>query len=114
MSQATPIPFPITGTPIPQTGSAPFNINSANLTLGAIINGILPYLFVGAGLLLLIYLIIGGIQLMLSQGDPKAVQSAQSKITGALIGFLIVFASFWIVQLVGSILGIQIFKNIFG
>ncbi|MCJ7805260.1 hypothetical protein MUP46_01310 [Patescibacteria group bacterium] len=76
-------------------------------SIGEIISSLLPYLFTGAGLLLLLYLIFGGLQLMTSRGDPKAVQSAQGKITGALIGFLIVFASYWIVQIVASILGLQ-------
>ena len=81
--------------------------------LGAIISDILPYLFTGAGLLLLLYLISGGLSLMLSRGDPKAVQSARDKITGALTGFIIVFAAYWLVQIVGKILGITAFEQIF-
>lgn len=74
---------------------------------GSIISALLPYLFTGAGLLLLLYLIYGGLSLMLSRGDPKAVQSAKAKITSAAIGFVIVFASYWIVQIVASILRLQ-------
>ncbi len=75
--------------------------------LGAVISALLPYLFTGAGLLLLLYLIFGGLQLMLSRGDPKAVESAKGKITGALIGFVIVFVAYWLVQIIASILGLQ-------
>ncbi len=50
---------------------------------------------------------------MTSGGDPKAVQSAKSKITNALIGFVIVFAAYWIVQLIASILGLEAITNIF-
>lgn len=81
--------------------------------LGSIISGLLPYLFAGAGLLLLLYLIYGGLSLMLSRGDPKAVQSAKDKITGALTGFIIIFAAYWLVQIVGKILGITAFEQIF-
>ena len=80
---------------------------------GSIISALLPYLFTGAGLLLLLYLIYGGISLMLSGGDPKAIQSARDKITGALVGFMIVFISYWLVQIVGKILGIEAISNIF-
>lgn len=78
-----------------------------NKSLGDIVAALLPYLFAGAGLLLLLFLLYGGISLMLSRGDPKAMQSAKEKISGALIGFIIVFAAYWIVQIVGKMLGIE-------
>lgn len=81
--------------------------------VGSIITSIIPYLFFIAGALLLINLIIGGLQMMLSRGDPKAMQSAQSKITASIIGFVIVLASYWLVQLVGNIFKIEAIKSIF-
>jgi hypothetical protein len=81
--------------------------------IGNIISDILPYVFSAAGLILLLYLIYGGISLMTSQGDPKAMQAAQAKITNAVIGFIIVFISYWLVQLVGQMLGIKAFGIIF-
>lgn len=82
-------------------------------TLGNIISFLLPYLFAAAGILLLLYLIFGGLQLMFAKGDPKAIQAAWSKITNAVIGFVIVFLSYWITQLFGELLNIQIIKGIF-
>lgn len=83
------------------------------LTIGGLISELLPYLFAAAGLLLLFYLVYGGLSLMLSGGDPKAVQSAKDKITGAIIGFIIVFVSYWLVQIVAKILGIEAIQTIF-
>jgi hypothetical protein len=51
--------------------------------IGDVVSAVLPYLFAGAGLILLLYLIFGGLSLMLSRGDPKAVQAAKDKITTA-------------------------------
>ena len=85
-----------------------------SLTLGQIISSLVPYLFVIAGLLLLLYLIFGGFGLLTSRGDPKAVASAKERITFAVVGFVIVFASYWIVQIVGQILGIEAVQDIFG
>lgn len=85
-----------------------------NLTLGGIVSAVLPYLFAGAGLLLLFYLIWGGFSLMLSRGDPKAVESAKGRITNAIIGFVIIFVAYWLVQFLGQILGIGQFTPIFG
>ena len=85
----------------------------AGATIGDVVSKLVPYLFVMAGLLLLLYLLYGGISLMLSGGDPKAIHSAKDKITGAVIGFIIVCASFWIVELVSRLLGITIISRIF-
>ena len=82
-------------------------------TLGAVISALIPYLFAAAGLLLLLYLLYGGLSLMLSRGDPKAIQSAKDKITSAVMGFVIVFVSYWLVQIVGTILGIGAITDIF-
>lgn len=90
------------------------NYKFGNLTkLGDIISALIPYLFTISGLLLLLYLLYGGYHLMLSKGDPKAVQEAQGKITNALIGFMIIFVAYWIVQIFGTILGIESIKNTF-
>lgn len=82
-------------------------------SIGDIINFLIPYIFVFAGLLLLLYLIYGGFHFIISMGDPKGMQEARGKITGALIGFLIIFLAYWIVQLVGKILGIEGFEGVF-
>lgn len=97
---------------VPAT-NAPIDINSKNLSLGSIISSVLPYIFTIAGILLLVYLIFGGFQLMLSRGDPKAAQSAKSHITNALIGFIIIFIAFWVVQLFGQVLGLTKITGIF-
>lgn len=73
----------------------------------------LRYIFAIAGIMLLVYLLFGGLQLMFAGGDPKKVQAAWGKITNAVIGFVIVFLSYWITQLFGELLNIQIIKDIF-
>lgn len=82
-------------------------------TIGTIVSAAVPWIFTIAGMLLLVYLIFGGIQLMLSQGDPKNTQAAKSHITNALIGFLIIFIAYWVVQLFGSVLGLTKITTIF-
>ncbi len=77
-----------------------------NLSIGDIISKLLPYLFVLAGLGLLVFLILGGFQLMVSGGDPKATEQAKGKITGAVIGFIIIFISYWLVQILQVVFGL--------
>jgi hypothetical protein len=81
-----------------------------NLTIGLIISKALTYLFVIAGLILLLFLIIGGFQLMIGAADPKAKEGASKTITNAILGFIILFVSYWLVQIVEVIFGISILK----
>lgn len=83
--------------------SLPFN---PNLSLGLIISKLLPYVFVLSGLALLVYLIFGGFLLMTSGGDPKKVETGKGAVTNAIIGFLIIFAAYWLVQIVQMIFGL--------
>jgi Type IV secretion system pilin len=76
-------------------------------SVGGIISIILPYVFVVAGLTLLIMLILGGIQLMTSAGDPDKTKLGYGRITHALIGFLIVFIAYFVTELVQVMLGMN-------
>ena len=78
-----------------------------NVTIGKIIGDLLPYVYVVAGLILLLFLIVGGIGLMTSAGNPDKSKSAYGKITGALIGFLIIFVSYFVAKIVESMLGVS-------
>lgn len=83
-------------------------------TVGEIIGGAIPIILLAAGVMLLIYLIVGGFNYMTTKGDPRALQTARGHITSALIGFIIVFTAFWIVQAIGVIFKINAITDIFG
>lgn len=51
---------------------------------------------------------------MTNPTNPRGIEEAKGKIMYALIGFGIVFAAFWIVQIAGVILGINQASSIFG
>lgn len=101
---------------LPQVQANAFGSSVLPTSIGDFIGKTLPYIFGAAGIALLIYLILGGFQLMTSRGDPKAAQSAQAKITNAVIGFIVVIFAFFIVQIFGLIFGIKgtAFGQIFG
>lgn len=86
---------------------------AAPTDLGGLIGNILPYVYGIVGMLLLIYLVLGGFQLMTSQGDPKAMAGAQAKITNALIGFVVVLLSAGLVVILGRLLHVEIFSGLF-
>jgi len=94
-----------------ENASAPFLTGQ---TLGYLISILLGYIFPIAGLLLLLYILYGGYEIFLSTGDPKKVASGKGKITNGVVGFLIIFLAYWILQFLGRALGIQGILDIFG
>ena len=92
------------------SGALPFRTGLmgdwTSLTIGGIISALIPFIYVLAGIALLMMLIIGGFQLMTSGGDPKRVESGRNRVMYALIGFLIIFVSFWLVRVLQVIFGL--------
>ncbi len=76
--------------------------------IGAIISFILPYILVLSGILLFIFLVMGGFDLMTSAGDPKKMEQGKEKIMAAIVGFIIVFIAYWLYQIIAFIFGIKI------
>ncbi len=77
--------------------------------IGSVVSAALPYVYVIAGLSMLMMLIFGGVSLMTSAGDPGKTKAGYGKITAGLIGFMIIFVSYFVVQIVEVMLGVKIF-----
>lgn len=67
--------------------------------------------FVMAVIIFIFIVIIGAIQWITSGGDKGAVQSAQGKITNAIIGLVILLASYAIIKVIGDFFGISALQN---
>ncbi|PWU23752.1 hypothetical protein C5B42_01855 [Candidatus Cerribacteria bacterium 'Amazon FNV 2010 28 9'] len=72
---------------------------------------ILPNAFVLAGFILLLYLVFGGVMIISSAGNPKATEKGTQAITGAILGFVVIFVAYWLVRLVELITGVPIFSS---
>ena len=69
--------------------------------LATLINVLLPNVYVLAGLILLILLILGGLTFILNAGKkPEEMARGSQALTAALIGFVIIFISYWIVNII--------------
>jgi cytochrome bd-type quinol oxidase subunit 2 len=75
--------------------------------LGSIISGLLNLVMIIAAVLVFLYLIMGGIEWITSGGDKGKTESARNKITAAIIGLIILAASYAILQLALSLLGFE-------
>lgn len=74
----------------------------------AFISSILPNIYIISGILLLVYLVFGGFMIITSAGNPDDASKGKQVVTNAIMGFVIIFASYWIIQIVEIITGIQI------
>lgn len=75
--------------------------------LADIISVILRFMMPLAGVILLLILIWGGYDYILSQGNQEKIKSAQAKITAGIIGFALIIFSYFIVRLISFIFGFQ-------
>lgn len=80
--------------------------------IGGIISTLLQNIYVLAGILLFILLIIGGVVFIMGAGSDSPDQAKKGKqaITAALIGFVVIFCSYWIIKIIEIITGLSIFQ----
>ena len=70
-------------------------------------NGITLILSLSA-LLAFIFLVVGGIRWIMSQGDKKQLETAQKTITYAVVGLIVILLSFFIINFIGYIFGVKL------
>lgn len=75
--------------------------------ISALVGGFLILSFVAA----LVYMLLGGFDWLSSGGDKAKLQSARDKITNALVGLIVVGASWAVMMIVGNFTGID-FPNL--
>ena len=83
---------------------------TTSTTLGDIISNVLPNIYMLAGVILFFLLVGGGLMFIVSTGqeNPEGASKGTQAITAALIGFLIIFASYWIIQIIEYVTGVGI------
>ena len=112
LAQAIKLPGP-NGTSVPVNYPSQFS-GFTFQNIGGILNTAIPLIFAFAGLGLLLMLISAGYTFLTSAGDAKKMEQGKQQLTNAVVGFFIVFAAYWIVQLVGIIFKLESIKSVFG
>ncbi|MDP3941300.1 MAG: pilin [bacterium] len=74
-------------------------INLPNAT-GTVVSSIVNFIFVIAVILALGFLVYGGIRWITSGGDKGGVENARNTIIAAIIGLIVVFLAYFILNLV--------------
>lgn len=79
--------------------------------IGSIIGSIVGLFLILSFVATFLYMLLGGFDWITSGGDKAKLQSARDKITNALIGLIVVGASWAIMMIVGNFTGID-FPNL--
>lgn len=75
---------------------------------GAIVGRGITIIFVIAIVIALVFLVYGGVKWILSGGDKAAVESARNTIVAAVVGLVIVFLSYFILNIVLGFFGLSL------
>lgn len=81
-----------------------------NITIANIISALIILTLIIAALVFFFMLVWGGISYITSGGDKAQTEAARGRITAALIGLVIVFAAWAIINLVNIFFGIDILQ----
>ena len=78
--------------------------------LGKIVSTLLPNIYIFAGIVLFFLILISGLGIILSASEGNTEENKKFKqvLFASIIGFLIIFLSYWIMQIVAKITGIDI------
>jgi len=78
---------------------------------GVLVNNILPNIYIAAGLIIFIMIAIGGFMIITNAGKPDKTADGNKIITSAIIGLVVLFASYWIIQIIQVITGVNILNS---
>jgi len=85
-------------------------------SFGILISSLISTITIIGGLAFLIYFIVGGLKWITSGGDKGKVSEAQTQMTQAAVGLIVIVVSYFLTGIVGSVLGLNIlnpFKVLF-
>lgn len=83
-------------------------LKSGQDSLGGIVSAWLPTLLTIAGLILFGMLVAGGFTMLAGAADKEAQEKGGKMITSALFGFVVIFAAYWIAQIMQVIFKVNI------
>ena len=77
-------------------------------TPGGFITRIMTYAIPLAGIILFVMLVWGGFEMIAGASSTKSRDAGKQRVTAAITGFLLLFASYWIVQVIQLIFNVRI------
>ncbi len=104
----TLVPSAFAQTTVDTCASGQFNplcsLTTANF--GSVVGSLIQLIFAIAVIVALFYLVWGGFKWLMSGGDKQAVTSAREHIVAAIIGLVIIFLSYFIINILLGFFGV--------
>lgn len=97
-----------TGRPIDSYNAGQINVGFRIPGFDEVLTFIIRGFFIIAGLIALLFLLLGALAWITSGGNKESVDKAREKIQAALIGIILIFAVLAIVGVVENILGLSL------
>lgn len=73
-----------------------------------IIAVIVKNIYILTGIILFFFIVIGGLGMILNSGNPEKQKEGSKTVTSAVMGYLIMFAAYWLIKIIEIIFGISI------
>ena len=82
-------------------------------SLGGFISAILPNIYVVAGIIAFVLVLVAGLMFIINAGKGQSEQAKkwQGTLTASIAGLLIIFLSYWIIQIIEVLTGIKILNR---
>jgi len=96
------------GSPIKiDTSGSPYTWESG-LGLYSILSVIIKNVFVLASIILLIFIIIGGLGMIINAGNSEKQKQSSKTLSSAVAGFIIMMAAYWLIKIIEILTGVNI------
>lgn len=82
--------------------------NSEYSGAGSLINNILPNVYIAGGVVIFFMILVGGFTIISNAGNADKIKDGTKTITSAIMGLLVLFGSYWIIQIIQVITGVSI------
>jgi len=80
--------------------------------IGRLLSNVFSVMIIAGAIILIIMIIWSGIAMMTGGNDKEKVQTAQKRLTYAIVGFVILISVFAIANFVGGFFGLGFFKTL--
>lgn len=77
-----------------------------------VFNNIILWALILSGVVALFFIVFAGFKYINSGGDPKQVGAAQQTLTWAIVGLILIFLSFFIINFIAELTGVECIKKI--
>ncbi len=89
------------------------NISETYSSVGPLVSSLLKNSLTLAGIIFLILILVSGVTLIAGAGssDSKKIEQSKKTLTSSIIGFIVVFTAFFVIQIISVITGVKILNS---